>query len=146
MNNTRGKLDGIIDIIAPAPPAEAAVDALSWLLFGLVMLATVVAYLWFKRPRQRRRRELAALLNAVRHDVVDGRSAVYSLSALLLQACHRQQLHALQPLPDRLRHQQPRWQAFMEQLDHYRYSPDTLSAKDFPALATEAKYWLKVWP
>ncbi|WP_126454191.1 DUF4381 family protein [Sulfuriflexus mobilis] len=146
MNNTRGKLDGIIDIIAPTPPVEAAVDVLSWLLLGLVMLAAVVAYLWFRRPRQRLRRELTALHNAVRHNVFDGRAAVYRLSALLRQACHRQQLHAQQPLPDKLRHQQLRWQAFMEQLDHYRYSPDTLSASDFPALATEAQYWLKVWP
>lgn len=147
MKQETNTLDGILDITLPLAPLDSG-----WGLYTsiaiIVLLSGIVigiGYSWWKKPRQRCRRELGKLLHQHKDGHINAHEAVFRLAEILRERMHRQQLSSKADLPMHLQRYQSRWCTFVNELDAARYSGAAIEEPVFGRLASEASFWLGRW-
>lgn len=147
MNESAGKLQGILDIEPPLLPPEAGAETiLAMLLAAAVAILALLLWRRARSPRARARRGLAGLRSSHIQARIDARSAAFQLAALLRAGLGVAQIDRATPLPARLESHRQRWQSFLDELGDARYTRTPCSDDRLAALLAEAHFWLRRWP
>lgn len=140
-------LEGILDIALPLAPLDSGMGLYTIVAVTLLLLImlTGLAYLWWTRPRQHCRRQLAEALQQYASGHINAHQAAFRLAGILRQHLRCQQLSRHIQLPAHLHNYQSRWQAFIDELDAARYSAADIDQPALGRLSSETKFWISRW-
>ena len=116
------------------PVEEISITAILIMIVAILMLLTLVRYVW-QRPRFKALRQL----RRIHQQANDTRQQLFLLNQTLQQGLQVSQLQkAVFESP--LQHD---WQMFCRDLIHYRYQTMPPERNDVTRLTTQARIWLK---